>query len=205
MDVLKLVQELNDQFGTEIIPVIKMACVPDRAVGYCGGGAVHLLGSGSQTSIRDIRLDLTQRYPALQILLHHNGCARWTQGRVVKNVPYFCKYCGAEALTQAEAASLGVPVNEKVKKGMEVSVIGPTHYYGNRIANSPSHFNLYYRDDQWWHVCPEGPGDKSYRKSRMTVRKFPHTCKKCKQTVGAEGWSLNTAFKLPHFLGDSNG
>lgn len=205
MDVLKLVQELKDQFGTEIIPVIRMACVPGGAVG-CGGGAVHPLGNGSQTSIRDIRLDLTQRHPALQILLYHNGCTRWTQGRIVKNVPYFCKYCGAEALTQAEAASLGVPVNEKAKKGMEVSVIGPDmHYYGKKVLNSDSHFNLYYQNNQWWHVCSKGPGADAYRKSRMTIHKFPHICKKCKMVLGTEGWSLNTAFKLPHFLGEDNG
>ena len=203
MDVLKLVQELNQQFGIEIIPVIRMACVPDRAVGYCGGGNLHLLGNGSQTSIRDVRLDLTQRYPSLQIHLQHNGCVRWkTQGRAVKNVPHFCKYCGVEALTVGEAASLGVPVNEKAKKGIEISVVGPGNYHEQHVKkNAQSHFNLYFYDNTWWHICPEGPGKDAWRKSRMTIRKFPHKCKKCKMVVGAEGWSLNTAFKLPHFLG----
>lgn len=202
MDVLKLVKELSEQFGTEIIPVIKMTSLPERAVGHQGGGYNQLLSKDTNTTIRDIRLDLTYARPSLHIHLNHNGCTRWTSGRIVKNVPHYCKYCGVEALSKADAAALGVPVNEKAKQGLEISIIGPGHPTHHRVLNKGfAIHNLYHLEDTWWHLCDKGPGKYDYRKSRMTVKKFPHTCKKCKMVVGAENFSLNTAFKLPHFVG----
>ena len=213
MDILKIVKELSEQFDTEIVPIIKMVASHRDTAGYIGGGQTVYLNKDVGTIVKDMSINLTYLTPSLLITLVHTNCIRWTQGRIIKEVPHFCKCCGIEALSVVDAAKLGVPVNEKAKPSIEIRSIGDNYHQYNAIKQSTTVFDLYSFEGYWWHLCPALNVDRTeipknrylyhYSRSfhsRMTARKFPHKCQKCKQKVG-EGLKLNVAFKLHSMIG----
>jgi hypothetical protein len=190
MNVSKLIEDLKTQYP-DIYADVKMTSLPKKWLGHFNG---VVLNEDAGTLLKEVRINLQYSVPVVQVSLVHNGCVRWANGRVIKTVPYFCKFCGNQPLSEAHADILGLPIKAAVAK-MQLRVMGPNGY---EFAEKPRFevANMILCDDQWWHKCSEGPTHR-YNCSRLTIKKFPHKCKNCKMLIGDASFNLKSAFKLP--------
>lgn len=195
MNVSKILEEIKKLYPDSWVDV-KMSSIHGKRIGNNPKGII--VDEEANTILKEIKISLQYSAPVINVCIVHPGCNRWANSQIIRSVPFYCKYCGKQPLTEANAEMLGLPIKPTVAK-MQIRVMGPNGYEYSGDKRFEVSNMILCGDNQWWHQCKEGPVNK-FETSRLTIKKFPHKCKNCKMLIGAASFNFKSAFKLPSLV-----